>query len=1511
MFCIFSLTVISNAQNTFIKTLGGVGDDIVNSVIQSRDGNFILIGSTTSFGSGGSDGYVSKVNGSAKEIWDKAVGGSADDNFQHGIQLINGDYLLVGWTASYGNGDNDMLVTKFDSFGGIIWSKTFGGTNDDRGYYVLETSDGNILIGGHTKSFGSGNLDVYILKLTTDGDEIWSKTYGTSENDWFNGQGLIEDKEGNYVVAGAWKVNSGSFEHDGVFMKLNANGDIITLKGYGGAEDDGFAGYLKESANGFQNIGGTWSWNGANHEIWMSDLTLDGDINWSKTFGLAGQNIRIGSVQPTMDGDYLISGYEFSQQTNGAGNALLLKVSSTGDVLWSKSYGGSGIEVLEVAFETDNGVIAFGKTTSNGEGGNDIYVVRTDALGTVSGCSDNLIVTINDVIPESRNPNFAIDNISLGELQVLDVSDVNNVENVVCDGCDATGLVAGLFCDTAPIICSIDCLDGFTGTLPDNYTLPQPEPLCTGGDGNPNNLSWFAFVAGSNSIDLSIIPTNCNTIMNDAGNPTTIGIQAAVYEDCTFESSFICQTDGCNDLIAETLTIASNQFVEGQVYYLLVDGCGGSVCDYEVVVNSAQQAFEMDEITTISNDLGIDIPMDSLCLGTEITFTLDDFDQDVNFNWSIDPPTSNYPSGVHPVIDTNSVAFQFDEEGCFDIHVYAYNECDNSETKTFSVCVKKLEDEVFSDIYVCQECFPITLITPESGCIITSGGGAPTVLIEDPNNDGVPGWSGTSTIAGPGLDSNLVTNMFGCTFMQYVNVVEIPLSPREQVDYYFCLEDFPVTIDGSTFNMPGDTRNITIDGGAASGCDSLLSVTAHAIDFLGSLSIGNCDGGEVVLAMVVNDISITNYDSISYVWYDENANIVTDSDGVDSIFTVTNVGSYTVRVFIHYQGDNCEQTFGPIMVDIDNLSPSVPSISYAPIEVCTSELLAQIYVADQNIGESYVWTFTPNLPFSFGLSSDTVYVDVTSGEDFEFCVYAENGCGSTAMTCDDVVVIDSPDSEFNLDTEICIDSLAMVVYTGSSGISSSSVFNWDFDGGIIRNGMDPNSGGPFELEFPNAGQYTIGLILSESGCNSILTSYNIEVIQPFSPPLIDCERGAGSVTFTWDDTGVDSVEVFIISGQTTYAHTDSSCVVTGLNSEEEVMVQFIFNVQDICGGVPVLANCTSLPCADVELSILLSDQDICFENASDVLLDIIIAPDDSEVGAWESPFITNNIFDVSAAGVGEHLIYYTYELGDCSYSQDTILTLYATPIVDTDVTLSLCEEMGNNLLDINTSSSNTVLLDGEMISILEGIEVEVGDHTLIVTNPDGCDMQKDFTVDNLGVDDLEILGDTIITKGESANYSVSLNSNLEDFILTWTLGADTICVDCYDVNISPNEAAELCVSILYGDGCSLTECITIEVNTRTELYIPNAFSPNNDNVNDHFTIHSNNNSVFVEEIMIFDRWGEMIFNRKGVNVSEESLYWDGTKNGNLCLEGVYVYIISYLDEENRSQRINGDLTLVR
>jgi len=137
--------------------------------------------------------------------------------------------------------------------------------------------------------------------------------------------------------------------------------------------------------------------------------------------------------------------------------------------------------------------------------------------------------------------------------------------------CDPS-LEAGSDCASAPLLCQLECLDGFSSTLPDSLDTPTTMTLCEGVGGDPDNWSWFAFVAGDSVLDLTIIVNNCSVENGLAG------VQVGVFPDCDLTSPIVCYTD-CDNL-AEDVDIFSDQFILVITSYMFVDGCGGSIFDY-------------------------------------------------------------------------------------------------------------------------------------------------------------------------------------------------------------------------------------------------------------------------------------------------------------------------------------------------------------------------------------------------------------------------------------------------------------------------------------------------------------------------------------------------------------------------------------------------------------------------------------------------------------------------------------------------------------------------------------------------------------------------------------------------------------------------------------------------------------------------------------------------------------------------------------------------------------------
>lgn len=160
------------------KTIGGSLNEFCSKIIPTADDGYLVLGTTESFGSGGRDAYCVKLDIDGEVEWSKSYGGSNFDEFTDGIIAEDGNYILIGYTSSFGAGNDDVLLVKTNEVGEVIWAQTYGGDLYDYGQSVLEEEGGSLLLTGYGSSFDQAvddwfvDNDVYMIRTSSDGSTI-------------------------------------------------------------------------------------------------------------------------------------------------------------------------------------------------------------------------------------------------------------------------------------------------------------------------------------------------------------------------------------------------------------------------------------------------------------------------------------------------------------------------------------------------------------------------------------------------------------------------------------------------------------------------------------------------------------------------------------------------------------------------------------------------------------------------------------------------------------------------------------------------------------------------------------------------------------------------------------------------------------------------------------------------------------------------------------------------------------------------------------------------------------------------------------------------------------------------------------------------------------------------------------------------------------------------------------------------------------------------------------------
>ncbi|MGD8565963.1 MAG: hypothetical protein PVF96_06415 [Candidatus Bathyarchaeota archaeon] len=373
------------------KTYGGVNDDQAYVVIQTCDGGFAIVGFTDSFGAGDYDSMLIKVDYLGEVQWNQTYGDTGNDITSTVVQSTDGGYAMLGYTDNPSLGLNDFYFVKTDASGNKLWNKTYGGVNHDFGYSIIQTSDGGYALCGSTGSFGSGQDDIWLVKIDALGNMEWNKTYGGTNNEFCTS--IIQTDDGGYAIAGVTR-SFGAGAEDFWLVKTDSNGNTQWSRTYGGTAQDNLMDLTQTLDGGYALVGHTQSFGFGFWDWWFVKTDSNGNHQWNTTFGGIGDD-RLQHLAQTSDLGYILCGYTNS---HGAGNYdyWLIKTNTLGDAQWNKTYGGSSADCAYGIITTnDGGYALIGRTESFSLGSNDYWLIKTDSEGNPADSFDIGLAWIN------------------------------------------------------------------------------------------------------------------------------------------------------------------------------------------------------------------------------------------------------------------------------------------------------------------------------------------------------------------------------------------------------------------------------------------------------------------------------------------------------------------------------------------------------------------------------------------------------------------------------------------------------------------------------------------------------------------------------------------------------------------------------------------------------------------------------------------------------------------------------------------------------------------------------------------------------------------------------------------------------------------------------------------------------------------------------------------------------------------------------------------------------------
>ncbi|MBL0247893.1 MAG: choice-of-anchor L domain-containing protein [Chitinophagales bacterium] len=607
-------------------------------------------------------------------------------------------------------------------------------------------------------------------------------------------------------------------------------------------------------------------------------------------------------------------------------------------------------------------------------------------------------------------------------------------------------------------------------------------------------------------------------------------------------------------------------------------------------------------------------------------------------------------------------------------------------------------------------------------------------------------------------------------------------------------------------------------------------------------------------------------------------------------------GNYSVTVT---DGNGCTAA---VSFDISNTDSPVLSLEQTtPTHCAQANGIASVTATGGDGNYTFTWSHDANLnnPEALGLASGNYGVTVTDGM----------GCTATI----DFVIPDLPG--------VALDSISAMPTPCAESLGSATVVA---TGGQLPYSFEWNTTPPQTTATATnlpPGNYVV-TVTDAWGCQ-ITANVIVEGILPAF--TLNCSEATGqTITVEWTTpTGVLFYEVIIdANSPLTLPANTNSYTVTDLLPNTAVSVTITPGLPAVCGLVePLTVICTTLPCEPIDPVITGFEPSYC---QADTPVQLIATP---QGGTFSGKGVSaSGLFDPSLAGAGTHQIIYQYsnEFG-CPYSTDILITVYEMPVAAFANTPVICLGDALVLEFTGIAPANAELLWQVGTATFEGF----GPHTiypeetgwlpvLLTINANGCSSTAKEEV-GVSAAHVQTIDDQTVWYGESVVLETTGSSVLNgELTYLWDdayeppahplVPLPTSIAGSNEVSptVTPSATGWYYIALQDEYGCKAADTVKITVKHPNSFVIPNAFSPNNDGVNDIFKIDGFN--IAQIDLMIYNRWGEQVFKVESVPLTTG---WNGIYKEQICEVAVFVYyaVVYYYDGSKEVQK--GNVTLLR